>query len=369
MSGLWSCLTSPVNCVTSESLSGVGGSIISAVASWVTGDAHTWLSATGALMAQTTAPHIVTTYVRQEYVRVASISPLIALLALLASVVHGLWRNDGAGLIRHAATFLPLGIVVTLVGPTLATLVLRLTDGLASAVSGDVVSQLSLASDQIRTTAPTFSMFAITVLCLLAALLLWVELVLRNIVLALLLCTMPLIVAALMWAPARRIAGRLVEAFVAVALSKVAVVLALSLGLSGMASSNGTSIVIGAATLALAAFTPYLVLRVAPLASHAAVHSFEGFRQRTVSSAAGATNHPVARAVSQVLPSKMPVTPDPPEDLGLPMWQGVPEQPMPPINDGPRPPAPIVAPPARTGRPVVLRDEMGPVMGWEWDDE
>ncbi|NBV25980.1 MAG: hypothetical protein EBR99_01505 [Actinobacteria bacterium] len=175
----------------------------------MTGDAHTWLSATGALMDQTTAPHIVTTYVHQEYVRVASISPLIALLALLASVVHGLWRNDGASLVRQTATFLPLGIVATLVGPTLATLVLRLTDGLATAVSGDVASQLSLASEQITTTAPTFSMFAMTILCLLAALVLWVELVLRNIVLALLLCTMPLAVAALVWAPARRIAGRL----------------------------------------------------------------------------------------------------------------------------------------------------------------
>jgi hypothetical protein len=320
-------------------------------------------------MDQTTAPHIVTNYVHQEYVRVASISPLIALLALLASVVHGLWRNDGASLVRQTATFLPLGIVATLVGPTLATLVLRLTDGLATAVSGDVASQLSLASEQITTTAPTFSMFAMTILCLLAALVLWVELVLRNIVLALLLCTMPLAVAALVWAPARRIAGRLVEAFVAVALSKVAVVLALSLGLSGMASTTGASIVVGAATLALAGFAPYLVLRVAPLASHATVHSLEGLRQRAVSSAAGASSHPVAQVVTQVLPSKMPVSPDPPEDLGLPMWQGLPEQPMPPINDGPRPPAPIIPPPVRTGRPVVLRDEMGPVMGWEWDDE
>ena len=320
-------------------------------------------------MDQTTAPHIVTTYVHQEYVRVASISPLIALIALVASVLHGLWRNDGASLVRQTATFLPLGIVATLVGPTLATLILRLTDGLATAVSGDVASQLSLASKQITATAPTFSMFAMTVLCLLAALVLWVELVLRNIVLALLLCTMPLVAAALAWAPARRIAGRLVEAFVAVALSKVAVILALSLGLSGMASTTGASIVVGAATLALAGFAPYLVLRVAPLASHATVHSFEGLRQRAVSSAAGASNHPVAQAVTQVLPSKMPVTPDLPEDLGLPMWQGVPEQPMPPINDGPRPPAPIIPPPVRTGRPVVLRDEMGPVMGWEWDDE
>ena len=128
LSGFWSCLSSPLNCVTSESLSGVGGSIISSVASWVMGDAHTWLSATGALMAQTTAPHIVTTYVQQEYVRVASVSPFIALLALTANVLHGLWRNDGAGLVRHTATFLPLGIIATLVGPTLATMVLRLAD-------------------------------------------------------------------------------------------------------------------------------------------------------------------------------------------------------------------------------------------------
>ena len=362
-------MASPVTCVTSESLSGVGGSIISSVASWVTGDAPTWLTATGRLMSQTTAPHIVTEYVQQEYVRVATVSPFIALLALMANVLHGLWRNDGAGLVRHTATFLPLGIMATLLGPTLATILLRLTDGLATAVSGDVATQLSLASDQLTTTAPTFSMFAVTVLCLGAALVLWLELILRNIVLALLLCTMPLVVAALVWPPARRVASRLIEAFVAVALSKVAVVLALSLGLSGLASSTGSSMVIGGATLALAALAPYLVLRVVPIASHAAVHTFEGLRQRAVSSAVGVSNHPVAQAVSRVLPASMPSPPQTPEDLGLPMWQGVPEHPMPPINDGPRPPAPVIAPPVRTGRPVVLRDEMGPVMGWEWDDE
>ncbi len=369
MIGLWSCLASPVNCVTSESLTGVGGSIVSSLASWVTGDAPTWLAATGTLMAQTTAPHIVTTYVEQEYVRVASLSPLIALVALSASVLHGLWRNDGASLIRHAATFLPLGIMATLIGPTLATLILRITDGLASAVSGDVAKELSGVSSQLHVVAPTFSMFAMTLLCLIAALVLWVELILRNIVLALLLCTMPLVLAALIWTPARRVAGRLVEAFVAVALSKVAVVLALSLGLSGLASSNGASMVFGVATLALAAFTPYLVLRIVPIASHAAVHTFEGLRQRALNSAAGVSGHPMAQAAARVLPTKMPSTPEPPEDLGLPMWEGVTEHPMPPINDGPRPPAPIIPPPVRTGRPVVLRDEMGPVMGWVWDDE
>jgi len=369
LSGLWSCLSSPVTCVTSESLTGVGGSIVSSVAAWVTGDAHTWLAATGTLMAETTAPHIVTTYVEQEYMRIASISPLIALVALSASVLHGLWRNDGVSLLRHAATFLPLGILATLVGPTLAALILRITDGLASAVSGDVATQLSSATNQLNTIAPTFSMFAMTLLCLVAALVLWVELILRNIVLALLLCTMPLVVAALVWAPARRVTGRIVEAFVAVALSKVAVVLALSLGLSGLASSRGSSIVFGVATLALAAFAPYLVLRIVPIASHAAAHTFEGFRQRVLNSAVGATSHPIALAASRVLPAKMPTNPEPPEDLGLPMWQGVTEHPMPPINDGPRPPAPIIPPPVRTGRPVVLRDEMGPVMGWVWDDE
>ena len=369
MSGLWTCLSNPVHCVTSDSLSGVGGSIISAVASWVTGDAHTWLTLTGGLLEATTAPHVITNFVSSEYQRIALLSPLIMVISTLLSVLTSMWRNAGSTAIATAAKFIPVGVLVTLLGPALARITLRVVDALASAVSGDVGQQLSQSADRFTSTSPTSSLFAVTLACLFAALLLWIELMLRNIVLALLLCSLPLVAASIVWEPARRVGVRVIEAFLAVALSKVVVVMALSLGLAGAASSNGASIVIGAATLLVAALSPYLVLRLVPIASHAAVQATSGVRQGAVRSVAGASSHPVVQGVNAALPAKMPVMPDVPEDLGLSMWPGVAEQPLPPFHDGPRPPAPIVPPPVRRGRAVVTYDDMGPVMGWEWDDE
>ena len=369
MSGAWTCLSNPVHCVTSDALTGLGGSIISALASWVTGDAHTWLTLTGGLLQTTSAPHVLTNFVSSEYQRIALLSPIVMLISTLLSVLSSLWRNGGSSAIVTAVKFIPVGVALTLLGPALARIILQVVDALSSAVSGDVSKQLAQTADQFASTNPTSSLFAVTLACLFAALLLWIELMLRNIVLALLLCSVPLVAASMVWEPARRVGLRVVEAFLAVALSKVVVVLALSLGLAGVASANGASLVIGAATLILAGLSPYLVLRLVPIASHAAVDAVSGVRQGAVRSVAGAANHPVVQAVNGALPAKLPVTPDVPEDLGLAMWPGVPERPLPPFHDGPRPAAPIVPPPIRTGRAVVTYDDMGPVMGWEWDDD
>ena len=65
----------------------------------------------------------------------------------------------------------------------------------------------------------------------------------------------------------------------------------------------------------------------------------------------------------------MPV-PGPPErgeDLGLEMWPGVPETPMPDM-DGERPPPPIGTPTLRRGHVVYRSDEGGPVVGWHFDE-
>ena len=62
--------------------------------------------------------------------------------------------------------------------------------------------------------------------------------------------------------------------------------------------------------------------------------------------------------------------PEPPqkgEDLGLDTWPGSPETPMPP-DDGDPPPPPIGTPRRRGGHVVYQHDEMGPVVGWHFDE-
>jgi len=364
-----SCVPNPINCLTSSSLSGLGGSLISALDQWVRGDTTQIFLYTGKALAATTSGDIINQAVRHEYLQVMKVAPFLALIAIGGATLTALWRNEGTTVVRTFVMFVPLGIVLCALGPSLGTLLLSVADGLSSAVSTDVSAQLHALTTELSSGPGTFSSFAITGLCLLAAMLLWVELMVRTVMLTLMLCCLPLVAAGLVYAPARRVTVRLIESFAAVALSKVVVTLALSLGLAAMTTGHGAAAVVGLATLLLAGLAPYVVLRFIPLLDASVVHATDSLRQRAVRATAGSIDHPAVRVASSLLPSMEPPSPSPPEDLGFPMWPGIPEQPMPPVHEGPRPAPPIIPPPVRRGHMVVKRDRMGPVLGWEWDDD
>jgi hypothetical protein len=103
-----------------------------------------------------------------------------------------------------------------------------------------------------------------------AAFALWIELLMREAAVYVIVLMLPLAFAAMVW-PARRIwAVRAVELLVALILSKFAIVAVLSLG--GAAISSGadhgsvSAVMTGAVLILLAAFSPWALLRLIPLA-------------------------------------------------------------------------------------------------------
>ncbi|HTB08492.1 MAG TPA: hypothetical protein VK704_01670, partial [Acidimicrobiales bacterium] len=188
--------------------------------------------------------------------------------------------------------------------------------------------------------------------------------------LTLLIVLVPIIVPLATFPSMRRLGWRLAETFMAVAASKLAIVITLSLGLDELTGTSVTEIVTGAVTMLLATLTPYLVLRVVPLLEQSALHNFEGLRSRTARSVAGASGSPAGQALSALTPSApLPTPPTKGPDLGLDMWPGSGESPMPPLDpEGPPPKPPIGTPQIRKGHAVVRRDDMGPVIGWHWDE-
>jgi hypothetical protein len=56
-----------------------------------------------------------------------------------------------------------------------------------------------------------------------------------------------------------------------------------------------------------------------------------------------------------------------PDDLGLDMWESGPETPMPEATGNKLPP-PIGMPKPRGGHVAYRTDEMGPVVGWHFDE-
>jgi hypothetical protein len=167
----------------------------------------------------------------------------------------------------------------------------------------------------------------------------------------------------------RRLGWRLGETFVAVAASKFAIVITLVLGLNELSGSSATAVITGAVTLLLATAAPYLVLRVVPFLEQSAVHQFDGLRSRATRAIASSTSL-ASRAASALTPdAPIPAPPPRPVDLGLETWPGSGETSLPPLDpDSPAPPPPIGKPRLRGGHVAYRRDQMGPVVGWHFDE-
>jgi hypothetical protein len=103
---------------------------------------------------------------------------------------------------------------------------------------------------------------------------LWIELLIREAAVYVIVLMLPLAFAAMVW-PARRVwATRAVELLVALVLSKFAIVAVLSLGGAAMSANFGVDNVqawlAGLVLLLMAAFTPWALLRFVPVAELAA---------------------------------------------------------------------------------------------------
>ena len=104
----------------------------------------------------------------------------------------------------------------------------------------------------------------------------------------------------------RRIAWKLLETFLAVAVSKFVIVVTLVLGLDEVTGSSATEIIAGAVTLLLATCTPFLVLKVVPMLDQSALHHFEGLKGRAARTVANAPSSPAGQLAGALTPNVEP---------------------------------------------------------------
>lgn len=364
-----SCLLSPVTCVSSSFGPSVLNTILSTVVGWV-GDASAWVwDQLGGALSEASASAVVTTAASSEYRTMLVLAPLVAACALAANVISALRQADGGAIVRDLVIAVPVLALAAVSAIPLATVVLDVANGLSSVAVGHASAAVSKISGELSVVpvgTPGLAVLTLDFAAVAGAVMLWFELVIRNAVLALLLCLSPLIFAAAIWAPLRRLAVRLVETFVALALSKFVVVVALSLGLSAASSGAPSVVVTGIATVLLATLMPYLLLRTVPFLEASAVHALEGARQRAASVASRGTRA-AASAAAAAVPVQMPPPPERREDLGLEMWPSSPWPEWPTMPETP-PVPPVGKTTPRPGHVVWERDEMGPVLGWQWDE-
>jgi hypothetical protein len=265
---------------TLVSTAGTAGTAVAlaAIGVWVLGGAHALLNDTATALSATTSPQLHTTWFSSTYWRMATIAAVLTLPFLFAAAVQAVIRSDLALLARATFGYLPLATLAIAIAAPLTTLLLAATDqlcGFISSAAGDesahfldragaVIGSLTTATDS-PFLACLVGLFVIS-----GAFALWIELLMREAAVYVIVLMLPLAFAAMVW-PARRIwAVRAVELLVALILSKFAIVAVLSLGGAAISASAGdqsvAGVMAGAVLILLAAFSPWAMLRFVPMA-------------------------------------------------------------------------------------------------------
>jgi hypothetical protein len=364
------CIFSPGSCASSIAKS-TFNDLFNALTSWILSSVEWFLSALGHVLSSASDPSVVLKGSKNEFNALLVLSPGILMIGLLVSTLQALRHGEASSLWRVYLGVAPACVAGVALARPLASLILNAINQMSSSAAAGVAQHeilLSQGLDKLAPTTPGFGVFSLAVGVIIGTMLLWCELIVRDVALTLLLVLVPVIVPMASFPAARRIGWRLAETFLCVAASKFVIVVTLVLGLGELQGSSATEIVTGAVTLLLATFTPFILLRVVPFLEQSAMHNLEGLRQRATRAVTHASSSPAGMIAGSLAPNiPEPSPPSRADDLGLDMWPGTPETPMPPL-DGEPPPPPIGEPRPRGGHVAYRHDETGPVVGWHFDE-
>jgi hypothetical protein len=249
--------------------------LLGVLVSWVVASAAAALRFTTALIGGTTRPALESTWFSATYWRVAAVSALLTLPFLFAAAIHALVRSDLSLLVRAAFGYLPLAMIGVAIAAPITTLLLAATDEMSSFVAAasshsDATflarAAAGLASASVINKDP-FLGFFVALITVVATVALWIELLVRDAAVDVIVLMLPLFFAAMVW-PARRVwAIRAIETLFALILAKFAIVAVLSLG--GAAISQGGSgpaaLLTGVVLVTLATMSPWALLRLLPI--------------------------------------------------------------------------------------------------------
>lgn len=225
------------------------------------------------------------------YASVRNIAVLLLLGLIFLGVISGLIRGDITGMIARIAAVLPAAVAGMLLTTVVVGQLLDLTDALSTAVldnSGDqAIHFLSGFGATATATTNGFAALVIGMFAVGAAFALWVELIIRSSLIYFLVALSPLAFASTLWPATRGILRRLIELLLAAILSKLVICIALSIGVAALsgagtaalpdaglgvtASMSLGSLLTGTTLLVLAAWSPFLLMRMIPFVEGAVV--------------------------------------------------------------------------------------------------
>jgi hypothetical protein len=220
------------------------------------------------------------------YHQVAVLAALAMILFMFFAVIQGLLAGDPLAMFGRMLRNVPLAMLAIIGFPWAVDQLVALVDAICASLlpTGATLTTIAsvYAADQVRAAVGGFGVPAI--LCelfvFLGGVLIYAELVVRAALVTVVVALAPLSFAAMVWPAARGAARKVVELVVAIVLSKLAIWVALLVGI-GLFSAQARSVVpggqawgqmiSGTAIIGVAVFAPFVVWRLLPVAEAAVV--------------------------------------------------------------------------------------------------
>lgn len=366
----------PVCGIGSGIASDVVSGLLQAIAGWWAQCAAWFLGLMGHVLTSSTSPPVGAKWFNVEEAVLLRVAAPIALLALVGAAWNAVLHGDLSVVLRAALVRLPIAVLLSAAATGLVVTALRATDALSSAISGGGAGSLvgalrSMGEGVVADSgAPAAVSVLVAIVVVLGALMLWFELVVRAAAITVLTASLPIVLAAALWPPALAWARRVAETLGALIGAKAVIVLVLVIGVDSIAYSPGASgVLTGAAMLLLAAFAPYCVVKLVPIAEAAAIGHLEGLRQRAVASASSVPRRAASVALAAGLGGAEPSV-DATGANPIPMAKGIAVDVIEGTSLDPsatfkRGRIPVTAVPAAAGEHVWERDEHGPRLVWK----
>lgn len=229
----WACILEPTSCIGDLGTSAFSA-VFTAITDWIVGSVEFFLNAVGQALTSASEPSTVVTGANAEFTQLLVPAPILMMIGLLVSTLSALRHGDAPSLWRVYLGVAPACVAGVVLARPVATLLLQAVNQLSTNAASTVAShETSLGTALVGLTPnlPGFAVFLLAGAVVVGTMLLWFEVIVRTVVLTLLLVLVPVVVPLATFPSLRRLGWRLAETFVAVAASKLVIVITLSLGL------------------------------------------------------------------------------------------------------------------------------------------
>jgi hypothetical protein len=216
----------------------------------------------------------------------AQLAALAMVLFMFFAVIQGVLAGDAVAMVGRMMRNVPLAVLAIFGFPWAVDQLVGLVDSVCASLlpTGATLTSIAkvYAADQVRAAVGGFGVPAILteLFVFLGGVMIYAELVVRAALVTVVVALAPLSFAAMVWPAARGAARKVVELVTAIVLSKLAIWVALAVGIalfqthtqsvqpSGQAWGQMIS---GAAIIGVAVFAPFVVWRLLPVAEAAIV--------------------------------------------------------------------------------------------------